>query len=244
MQRKLFVSFVLCIFCAGGLMAGTYAQNQQMYYANYHYTSWKAMGGLSLGDVTYSRDPGLGIDNYMKKHTGYLFGIGYESSGKFGIEVDILYMQKGVNLVGSASDPSTNLSGSFDISAVINEVTLPVVLKIRILEGSTPYIFGGGEIAYIMSGHVNYTVTDASTSQTYSGSENVKDYDELATLDYGLVFGVGFELISGPVPLFIEGRYHSGLANLFKQTENTQGQSESNDWVRSRAIVIVGGIKF
>jgi hypothetical protein len=129
----------------------------------------------------------------------------------------------------------------------MNAVTVPVLLKLKILPGSTPYIFGGGEVGYILNGKATYTYT--SNGETQKGEEDLLKKDAngetaLNQIDYGLVFGGGFELNLGGLKFTIEGRYHMGLANLFKQTAASEGQgATSSDYVHTKALVILAGIK-
>ena len=121
---------------------------------------------------------------------------------------------------------------------------MPVLLRYKFLQGITPYVVGGGEVAYIFSSKAKYTATDSATGNTYSGTEDLDQTDNLNKLDYGLVFGVGLEVDSLAVPFFIEGRYHMGLANMFTTDADTPAQARDDDWVRTKAIVITAGIKF
>jgi opacity protein-like surface antigen len=208
----------------------------------------KLIGGFASSNISFSRDPGsdVGVDisSYQKSKLGLVGGIGFEMGSQFGVEIDILYIQKGVKFEGSGSDPLFGEAGSFNVSANLDEVSVPVLLRYRFLEGTSPYILGGGEVAYIISSKAKYTATDNATQQTYSGTEDLDQTENLNKLDYGLVFGVGLEVTSLAVPIFIEGRYHMGLANIFKTTADTPAQAKDNDWVRTKAVIVTLGIKF
>ena len=208
----------------------------------------KVLGGVGLANITYSQDgsaaAGTSIDQYKKSKLGILGGIGYQSGSRFGFEINFLYVQKGVRFEGSDSGSAVGTGGSFDVKVKVTEVSLPVLVKIRFKEGSTPFVIAGGEIAYILSSKADYWAKDDATDEIYSGTEDLNEYDNMNKIDYGLVFGAGFELVSGPVPLSIEGRYHMGMANLFKNDELSSGNLEDSDWMRTNLLTVILGITF
>ena len=208
----------------------------------------KVLGGLALANVTYSQDgsaaAGTSVDQYKKSKLGILGGIGYQSGSRFGLEINLLYVQKGVRFEGSDSGSAVGTGGSFDVKVKVTELSLPVLFKIRFMPGSTPYVIAGGEIAYILSSKADYWVRDDTTDEIYSGTEDLNEYDNMNKIDYGLVFGAGYELVSGPILLLIEGRHHMGMANLFKNDEVTSGNLEDSDWVRTNLLAVVLGVKF
>ena len=208
----------------------------------------KLIGGLASANISFSRDPGsdfgVSIDSYQKSKLGLVGGIGFEMGSRFGVEIDILYIQKGVKFEGSGSDPLFGEAGSFDVTANLDEVSVPVLLRFEFLEGTTPYILGGGEVGYIISSKAKYNATDNATGKTYSGTEELDQTDNLNKLDYGLVFGAGLEIDSLTIPFFIEWRYHMGLANIFKSDADTPTQAQDDDWVRTKTVVVTIGIKF
>jgi hypothetical protein len=120
-----------------------------------------------------------------------------------------------------------------------------VLLKVKFKPGSTPFIVAGGEVAYILSSKVNWSWDNPQTQQTESGSEDIKDYTN--KLDYGLVFGAGYELNMSGMSLVIQGRYHLGLANIMKTEEAGAGSPnlvQDSSWARTNAIVLMLGIMF
>ena len=220
------------------------AQQDMFFESGYGYGGIKLLGGLAFSNIGYSRDPGVGIDQYQSSKMGFLGGIGFEMGSRIAFEIDVMYMQKGVKFKGEGSDATSGYNGSFDVKAYFDEVSVPVLIKLRLMPGSTPYILGGGEIAYMVSTKADYDVTDGDTGQSYSGTEDLGDAENLNKLDYGAVFGAGFEMNTGSIPFFVEGRYYLGMANLFKNTDTTPSGVQDDDWVRTRAIVVLIGAKF
>jgi len=175
-------------------------------------------------------------------------GIGYEAGSRFSLEFDVMYMPKGVKFQGQIDATAQGLGKiDVDLDMVINEISVPVFIKIKILPGSTPFFFGGGEVGYVLSSKVISSVT--SNGETQKDEQDLLKDDNgessLNRIDFGLVFGGGYEMNLGGMRLTIEARYYMGLANLLKQTKASEdGGAKSSDYFHSKALVILGGIKF
>ena len=197
---------------------------------------FKLMGGLSFGSIYHSGIEYGGYDEseWKKYQMGLSGGLGMESGGSVGLEIDILYLQKGVSYQGETDFQGQPLTAEFNL--ILNEISAPVMLKIKFTNGSTPFILVGGEIAYILSSKVNWSYSFGTTSQ--SGIEDTSENTNM--IDYSAVFGAGFEFNMGGAVFVIEGRYHHGLANLVKES----GYTAPEDWVKTKAIVLMGGIRF
>jgi len=208
----------------------------------------RLLGGLDKASITYSQDSsdqtGADIGDYKKSKMGFLGGIGFEFGGRIGMEIDFLYMQKGVKFAGIYSPEGAGTGVDFDVNFMVNEITVPLMFKFKLMPGSTPYLLGGGEIAYILSSKIDYEAVNLGTDESYSGTEDLKEQDNMADLDYGLVLGAGYELVGGPIPISIEARYHMGLANLIKYDANLPEDVRGDDWVKSNALVLLVGIRF
>jgi hypothetical protein len=201
---------------------------------------FKIFGGVAMADITHSSVPEVDPDRFKESKMGFLGGIGYEFGSRFGAEIDLLYFQKGVMFQGSFSEAVAGFNGNFKGKAFIDELSALILAKLRIKAGPTPYIIGGGEMAYILSTKGKYEFNNTSENQSQSGTE---DYTEgVNRFDYGLVFGLGLELEAGPVSLFIEGRYHLGLADI-AGTDEEIPELKREDWVRTNAIAVILGVK-
>jgi hypothetical protein len=209
----------------------------------------RLLGGLTNSNISYDKSRSAEADKYIKSRMGPMGGIGFEIGSQFSFEIDLMYMPKGVKFQGTYD--ATAEGGSrvdFDVDIVANEISVPVLIKIKLLRGTTPFLFGGGEIGYILNGKTTYSFT--SNGETQKGEEDLLKADangenSINRIDYGAVFGGGFEINLGGLKFTIEGRYHMGLANLFKQTAANEGQgATSSDYVRTKALVVLAGIKF
>ena len=147
-----------------------------------------AQTGKFLGGFNLSNYHSTDLDTSTK--LGFWGGLGAEwGSELFMGEIDILYFQKGAK-VGN-------------IQYTLTELLMPAIFKIKFIPGTSPYILGGGEIGYVLS-------HNAKGGEAATGRDVVKSWD------YGLIFGAGVEIWFGNAGIFIEGRYHYGLAPMGK----------------------------
>jgi len=212
----------------------------------------RVLGGLTSSNISYDKsrvqeeEGGQDVDQYIKSRLGPMVGIGYEAGSRFSLEFDVMYMPKGVKFKGEY-DATAEGGGktNFDFDMAINEISVPVFIKMKILPGSTPFIFGGGEIGYVLSSKLKYSFSNGETETGDEDLLNVDGESNLNRIDFGLVFGGGYEMNLGGMRLTIEARYYMGLANLNKQTQTSEDQGvTSSDYLRTKALVILGGIKF
>lgn len=148
----------------------------------------KIIGGLSLSKSTESIGWG-GIDIYSWRAlygAGFAAGGGIESSlaKNLSFEIDALFIQKGTRVRFRISDDPPVY-----YMARINELSIPVLVKVLLKPRTSPYIIGGGEFAFVL--------TDGPKS-----------------IDYGLVGGIGFQKKSNKMGISLEARYHHGLQDL------------------------------
>jgi opacity protein-like surface antigen len=208
------------------------------YASQYPRGGFKLIGGVDSANITYSPIEEFDLDQYKKSKLGVFGGIGFETGSMIGLEVNALFMQKGVKFNGRLQESGYDVT--FDATTSINVISIPVMLKVRFMPGSTPYVLGGVEAAYIMSNKTNYSYTDAVTGESESGTEDSKE--DTKDLDYGLVFGIGYEINTGSLPLFIEGRYHLGLADISADESDINVQDDT--WVKTNALLLAAGIRF
>ena len=159
---------------------------------------------------------------------GFLLGAGIEFNlaRNISFEIDALYLQKGTEVQKFYSHLEIGIAPQKYTLHVIN---IPVLLKIKFLCGSSPYIFGGHEWSLILS-HGFRSFLDGRTGDFASITESTE------TLESGLVYGGGFEIKLKPVSLFIEVRYHYGLNNIIK---------DQIDWesTKTRSVALILGFK-
>jgi len=210
--------------------------------------SIKLFGGLSSGTMRYPDIEGSEeYDQYLKSNSGLAGGIGLITGGKVGAEVDIMYIQKGIKAEGNNIDDGSGGTANGEVSLLINQVSLPVLLRIKFLTGTSPYLLAGGSVSYVLSATADYRVT--AGGETQSGSEDLfeDDAENLSRLDYSVIGGAGVELVVGAMRLYFEGRYIYGLANIVHESQRASGEDSAgagNDWTKLTTILFMGGISF
>ena len=191
-------------------------------------------GSLSRYEIwpeTYFDFLGIEYRYEISRKNGFLLGAGIEFSlaRNVSLEIDALYLQKGTEAqrIYEISIPETGIALRKYTLHVIN---IPVLLKIKFLRGSSPYIHGGHEWSLILS-HRYSSFIDGR----YLGGGSKTESTE--TLESGLVYGGGFEIKLKKTILFIEARFINGLNNIIKDSQL--------DWetAKTRTIVVFAGFK-
>lgn len=182
----------------------------------------KLMGGLSMDNLNFSE--AIPAEAKKTAKTGFMGGLGYESGGMIAFEMDLLYRPGGAVL--QAVDPANK--GKITLSGTA--ISLPLMLKVRFMPGTTPYILAGAEVGYLLNQKVVATAEDGTTTE-----EDITD--DVNRLVYGLVFGGGVELQAGGMNLLLEARYLLGLSNLIKD-------ADPGDYMKPTALTIILGVKF
>lgn len=177
-----------------------------------------AQGTKIMAGLSFSKLHGEEFSESAERLTGLLGGLGFAMGlEKVTLEMEFFYFQKGYSL---------NLGPDEKVDFLLTEISMPLLLRIKFLPRSSPYVFGGGEAAYVLS-----------YKSRIQGQE-VEDLNDLVkSFDYGLVFGAGFEVAMDMLSFFLEGRYHYGLANI------GEGLNEG-EAINTRAVVLMAGFRF
>jgi len=189
----------------------------------------KLMVGYGMASLSYSDPNTEAYDKYKSSLSGLTGGLGFETGGALGLEIDLMYLPKGIRYKG------TDSGTTFDIKARMTEVSATALLKFNLpVQGISPYILGGGEIAYILQAKYDYSISSGGETQT--GSEDIKE--SVNSMDYGLVLGGGIGIPLGGMKFVAEVRYHLGFANLVKDP------APEDPAVKSNMFLILAGFKF
>lgn len=183
----------------------------------------KLMGGMSM---TSRKVSGEIPPEFKKSKMGFIGGLGFESGGPIGFETDLLFTSGGTIL-------DATVDGQTAKNTIIGDtgyrLAVPLLLKVRFMPGTTPYVLAGGDIGYILSQKVLIE---------YNGQSEERDVkDKINRLYYGLVFGGGLELQTGSMNLLFEARYNLGLSNQAKE-------ANPGEYAKVTAFSIVIGFKF
>ena len=209
---------------------------------------FKILGGVSLSNVSYKDDPD--VTEKPGNRMGIIGGIGYEFllASSLAVEVDVLYHQRGLKYEEmrdtSFQDGEDTYTYEDKLVLKTETVSVPILLKYRFSPGPSPYVAAGFEGAMVLSNNADYTGTtykNGTVDNEDKSSTDIKEYTK--SVDYGLVFGAGIELALGGANLVIDGRYYMGLANMLDTTSLGEGATD-DDWIKSKAIVVMLGLKF
>ena len=175
-----------------------------------HAYGFKLMAGGHL--AKYALEPEVVGDEWNNK-MGVLVGGGIElfSVPYISLDVDGFYFRKG----------SKFKSATEELEYTLDVISITPLVRVKFLPGPSPYVLGGGEFSYILTHK--------------SGDTDIKA--NYKSFDYGLVFGAGFKIPMPGASVFFEGRYHLGLANIYKDPLDPDAS------LKTKALVVVVGIK-
>ncbi len=150
----------------------------------------KILGGISFSRSTEPLED-YGRVDWTPVVAGTLAGVSIGAGVSFSLargvdlELDCLFLQKGA-IVEIIGIAGIPIER---FNARVNELSFPVLLKLAITPGTGPYLIGGGELAWVLS-------------------------REPESMDFGLIFGIGFRKSIGKTAISLEGRYHLGIGDL------------------------------
>jgi hypothetical protein len=182
---------------------------------------WVLRAGMTMSNVTISEALPEGFSK--SSATGIRAGIGYEIGGpNFCIEIGAVYMPGGFKISGTYEDAPVNLS------VAGKGIGASILAKFKFMPGSSPYVFGGADVGYLLSQKTTVTAGGDTESST--------EMEGLNRLAYGLDFGAGYEFDLNGLCLLAEARYYLGLSNMIKDPEE-------GAYIKPNGITIGLGIK-
>jgi hypothetical protein len=160
-----------------------------------------------------------------KCRTGFEGGLGYDIwlSQGLSLEIDAMFIQK-----GSLREYKQQGLLYYTIHYALNELNLPVLLKLSLKKISWPYVLAGGEFSYILSSDVRVIGIERYPPLWPEPPITKRFYP-------GLVFGGGFGFEIANASFFVEARLHLGLDNIVRSGPNH---------IKPRSIVLLLGLDF
>lgn len=148
-----------------------------------------AKGGVNFSNIT---------DSDMDGKTGFHVGVLAEAflSEKFSIQPEILYSTQGAELKNDNSSLKLN----------VDYINVPIMAKYYVADGFN--IQAGPQFGFLTKAETKGTLDGIG-----SGTIDVKDSAE--SFDFGVNFGLGYEL---PAGLFFDARYNLGLSKINKES--------------------------
>lgn len=162
---------------------------------------FKLLVGPAITNMSYNQDYSPATKSGLLQFSG---GLGLEMSftTNIAVEVDLLYAP------GGAKFEATYPDGIYSETFKGYGLSLPVLLKVSFLSGTTPFVVAGGAVGYTLS------QKDFWKNPWDSGEDDLTD--DVNRLQYGLVFGGGVDFALAGMTFSLEARYSLGLSNLFK----------------------------
>lgn len=172
---------------------------------------FKLMGGMNLSWFLEE-----GVDWAPKLGLVGGLGIEFDLTYRTLLEIDVLYFQKG----GVLKFPDSKEK------YILNAGSVPILIRSKILHGTSPFLIGGVEISSVLS-----------YKAKQNGGEAVDLESSILRLDYGIVAGAGIEFeLQEELYLFFEMRGHYGFRNLFNAPSGDQER-------RTMAVVFLIGVR-
>jgi hypothetical protein len=183
----------------------------------------KLLGGASLSSYSICpKEVGdwydwySGYPRYQTAYrSGFLVGAGLEWPlvRKVRLEIDLLYFQKGGKITGTGYSEEL-----WDYDYTLDVISLPVLVKIKPLPRSSPYLVHGGELFYVLAHKCAFTYYHYPLQAQFGPSTSIEDVkEETRRFGLGAVVGAGWEIEHRGVAFSIELRYHFGLLNLLAE---------------------------
>lgn len=192
-----------------------------------------AFGAFTFGTYAQTPDIKLGAkaganfanitDGDMKTsfHVGVLGEVFFND--KFSIQPEILYSSQGSKF----KDPSDDLVSKLDYT--LDYINVPIMAKYYVMDGLS--VQAGPQVGFLTKSEIKLSGS--------KGSETIDNKEFVNSIDFGLNFGIGYDL---PLGLFFDARYNLGLTKVNKNIEEDFGISEKD--IKQGVFQISVGYKF
>ncbi len=173
--------------------------------------SFGTKAGLFTANITTVP---VGWDDTSFKN-GFAGGVylNYAFNDNLSLQPEVLYLMKGLNGVIANPYITVDFTGKYDYI----EIPLLVTYTIPMKSGFNPYLFAGPSLGINLTADIDIDGENQITHETLTGSI---DYSEVTnTMEYGLVFGVGFGYAVGSGQITFDARFDFGLSKIIKGGE-------------------------
>jgi hypothetical protein len=166
---------------------------------------WGVKGGLSIANTSLEGDE----DDDLSSRTGFAAGayFNYPLTARFGIQPEVLYVQKGARLS----------EDGFEFKLNLDYIEIPILFVAKFAEagrGVRPFVGVGPSIGFN---------TTAKEIEEFEGVTDEDDIEEISSTDFGLVFtgGVQFNRFG------VEVRYNLGLMDVEGEDDDFTAKTRS-----------------
>lgn len=185
-------------------------------------------GGLTFSNISVDDDEGTDFGNLTGFGGGAFLRI---PLGRVALQPEVLYLRKGTTASGGDLD-------DVELEVRLDYVEIPLLLMIPFGtgEGVSPYLLGGGAIAFEAGCEFGLDAGGVSLNIDCDEGEEEDVEFQRKSFDYGAVIGAGIQVPVGAGAFLVEGRYTFGLADL-----NDSGDDNS---VKNRSAAVMIGYSF
>lgn len=185
-----------------------------------------AKGGINIADFSVDDEEATDTDT----RTGVVGGL-FASFGLgkvLAIRPEVLWAGKGATALDVEGE-------GVDLEFELDYVEVPVLLGARLASAGPvrPVLYAGPVVSFETSCEVEASV-GGGEAEGVDCDDPEADALERKSTDFGVAFGGGLEVGSGPVVLVLDGRYTLGLVDIDDSMDATE--------VRNRALSLMAGI--
>ena len=177
-----------------------------------------AGGGVNLAKVSFLPE--------IEQHTSILYNAGimarYVAEKHLGIQAELNFSQRGWD---------ENSGGQYQYSQTMNYLEMPVMAHIYFGRKARFFVNLGPKIAFLLNEQEN--------SKNLPASDNAPQHAPCdRKFDYGICAGGGFEHGIGNFRYALEGRYHFGLADIFKNGTKNDFERSSHQYISVNLVLM------
>jgi hypothetical protein len=159
-------------------------------------------GGVDFATFRGDFDELVGFDTRTCAAIGGF--VMFDFGAPVALQVEAMYMQKGAKTEVQDTGPSGNPIRTFEWRYELDYLEVPVLARIGLGSAGPvrPYVIAGPSFGFALGGHV----------ESERGSLDLPD---MKALDFGVAGGLGAEAVAGPYRVGLEGRYATGVSDLY-----------------------------
>ncbi len=183
-------------------------------------------GGLNSATQRVSGDPGFDIKSRTTFHLGGIVSIGIQET--FALQIEGVFSEKGFAFEG------IDFTAAFELSYLQIPILAKVIVPTPPNSPLTPHFFAGPNLGFELS----CNLTAESKRDGVSGSGGCDESGlETKGFDFGLLFGGGLSIGTGPVAFLVDVAFDFGLSNI-------NDNPASSGTVRNRTFMASVGLMF
>ena len=179
-------------------------------------------GGVNIANISFDdfddNDPRTGFT------IGAVLDIGFPMV-PVGLETGLYYSQKGTTF--SISETVEGMTFAQDATTKLDYLKIPVLAKMNFGPPGpfSPHFVAGPYAAFILNAE------QETTTNGLSGTVDISD--DVESMDFGLIFGLGADFNLMVTKINVQARYSLGLMDIFEDTGS-----------KNRVLSIVAGLSF